>query len=161
MGVQKLARELKIKQTEAQEFTDKYFEKMATLKTYYDTIVKDAETHGFVTTLAGRRRLLPELHSRNNQMASQAKRQAINTVIQGSAADIIKMAMLAAHKDQELKSLGAKLILQVHDELIIEAPAANIEAAGARLKEVMQDVAKLAVPLKVDLGVGKNWAEAH
>ncbi|MCJ2166078.1 MULTISPECIES: DNA polymerase I [unclassified Pseudodesulfovibrio] len=161
MGVQKLARELKIKQTEAQEFTDKYFEKMATLKTYYDSIVKDAETHGFVTTLAGRRRLLPELHSRNNQMASQAKRQAINTVIQGSAADIIKMAMLAAHKDQELKSLGAKLILQVHDELIIEAPATTIEAAGARLKEVMQNVAKLAVPLKVDLGVGKNWAEAH
>jgi DNA polymerase-1 len=161
MGVQKLARELKIKQTEAQEFTDKYFEKMATLKAYYDTIVEDALKHGFVTTLAGRRRLLPELHSRNNQLSSQARRQAVNTVIQGSAADIIKMAMVQAHKDKPLKELEARLILQVHDELIIEAPEANIEAAGARLKEIMQNVAKLDVPLKVDMGVGKNWAEAH
>jgi DNA polymerase-1 len=161
MGVQKLARELKIKQTEAQEFTDKYFEKMATLKAYYDTIVEDALKHGFVTTLAGRRRLLPELHSRNNQLSSQARRQAVNTVIQGSAADIIKMAMVQAHKDKPLKELKARLILQVHDELIIEAPQANIEAAGARLMEIMQNVAKLDVPLKVDMGVGKNWAEAH
>ncbi|WP_338667572.1 DNA polymerase I [Pseudodesulfovibrio methanolicus] len=161
MGVQKLARELKIKQTEAQEFTEKYFEKMATLKAYYDTIVEDALEHGFVTTLAGRRRLLPELHSRNNQLSSQARRQAVNTVIQGSAADIIKMAMVQAHKDKPLKELEARLILQVHDELIIEAPEANIEKAGARLMEIMQNVAKLDVPLKVDMGVGKNWAEAH
>jgi len=161
MGVQKLARELKIKQTEAQEFTEKYFEKMATLKAYYDTIVEDALKHGFVTTLAGRRRLLPELHSRNNQLSSQARRQAVNTVIQGSAADIIKMAMVQAHKDKPLKELEARLILQVHDELIIEAPEANIEPAGARLMEIMQNVAKLDVPLKVDMGVGKNWAEAH
>lgn len=161
MGVQKLARELKIKQTEAKEFTEKYFEKMATLKAYYDTIVEDAQKHGFVTTLAGRRRLLPELHSRNNQMASQARRQAVNTVIQGSAADIIKMAMVAAHKDDELKNMGAQLILQVHDELILEAPAENIEAVGARLQQIMQDVTTLDVPLKVDLGIGDNWAEAH
>ncbi|WP_319584250.1 DNA polymerase I [uncultured Pseudodesulfovibrio sp.] len=161
MGVQKLARELKIKQTEAQEFTDKYFEKMATLKAYYDTIVEDALKHGFVTTLAGRRRLLPELHSRNNQLSSQARRQAVNTVIQGSAADIIKMAMVQAHKDKSLKQLEARLILQVHDELIIEAPESNIQEAGARLVEIMQNVAKLDVPLKVDMGVGKNWAEAH
>ncbi len=161
MGVQKLARELKIKQTEAQEFTEKYFEKMATLKAYYDTIVEDALKHGFVTTLAGRRRLLPELHSRNNQLSSQARRQAVNTVIQGSAADVIKMAMVQAYKDNPLKELEARLILQVHDELIIEAPEANIEAAGARLIEIMQNVAKLDVPLKVDMGVGKNWAEAH
>ncbi len=134
---------------------------MATLKAYYDTIVEDAQKHGFVTTLAGRRRLLPELHSRNNQMASQARRQAVNTVIQGSAADIIKMAMVAAHKDEELKRLGAQLILQVHDELIVEAPAENIDAAGARLKTIMQDGARLDVPLKVDLGIGENWAEAH
>ncbi len=161
MGVQKLARELKITQNEAKEFTEKYFEKMATLKAYYDTIVEDAQKHGFVATLAGRRRLLPELHSRNNQLASQARRQAVNTVIQGSAADIIKMAMVAAHKDKQLRELDARLILQVHDELIIEAPEADIEAAGARLKEIMQEVATLDVPLKVDLGVGKNWAEAH
>jgi len=161
MGVQKLARELKIKQTEAKEFTERYFEKLATLKAYYDTIVKDAQANGYVTTLAGRRRLLPELHSRNNMQASEARRQAVNTVIQGTAADIIKMAMVAAHKDAKLKELGAKLILQVHDELIIEAPEAVIEAAGARLVEIMQGAASLDVPLKVDMGLGKNWAEAH
>ncbi|QGY40156.1 DNA polymerase I [Pseudodesulfovibrio cashew] len=161
MGVQKLARELKITQNEAKEFTERYFEKLATLKGYYDSIIKDAETDGFVTTLAGRRRLLPELHSRNNMQASEARRQAVNTVIQGTAADIIKMAMVAAYGDKELKALGARLLLQVHDELIIEAPEANIEQAGARLVEIMQQAAKLDVPLKVDMGVGRNWAEAH
>ena len=161
MGVQKLARELKIKQTEAKEFTERYFEKLATLKKYYESVVKDAEEHGFVTTLAGRRRLLPELHSRNNMQASEARRQAVNTVIQGTAADIIKMAMVAAHKDKKLKELGARIILQVHDELIIEAPEATIEEAGKRLVEIMQGAADLDVPLKVDMGIGKNWAEAH
>ncbi len=161
MGVQKLARELKITQNEAKEFTERYFEKLSTLKSYYDTIVEDAQQHGFVSTLAGRRRLLPELHSRNNMLASEARRQAVNTVIQGTAADIIKMAMVAAHGDKELAALGAKPILQVHDELIVEAPAANIEAAGERLKKIMQGAADLAVPLKVDMGIGENWAEAH
>ncbi|WP_285907585.1 DNA polymerase I [Pseudodesulfovibrio pelocollis] len=161
MGPQKLARELGITVNEAKAFIERYFDKLATLKTFYDTIVHDAEARGFVTTLAGRRRLLPELHSRNNQLASQAKRQAINTVIQGSAADIIKMAMVAAHKDKELTTLGARVILQVHDELIVEAPETTIHLAGERLKTIMQSVADLAVPLKVDLGVGHNWAEAH
>jgi DNA polymerase-1 len=114
-----------------------------------------------VTTLAGRRRLLPELGSRNQQLASQARRQAINTVIQGSAADIIKMAMLAVAADQELRALNARLILQIHDELVLEAPAVNIEAAGTRLRRIMQNVARLDAPLKVDLGTGRTWAEAH
>lgn len=161
MGVQKLARELNIKQTEAKEFTERYFEKLSTLKAYYDTIVEDAQQHGFVTTLAGRRRLLPELHSTNNQVASEARRQAVNTVIQGTAADIIKKAMVAAHKDKVLRELGASLILQVHDELIVEAPEATIEAAGERLVSIMQQAADLAVPLKVDMGIGTNWADAH
>ncbi len=161
MGVQKLARELKIKQAEAKEFTERYFEKLATLKAYYDTIIQDAQADGFVTTLAGRRRLLPELHSRNNMLASEARRQAINTVIQGTAADIIKMAMLTAHNDEELKQLNARLILQVHDELIIEAPANNIEAAAKRLVNIMQNAATLDIPLKVDMGIGKDWATAH
>ncbi|ADU63494.1 MAG: DNA polymerase I [Pseudodesulfovibrio sp.] len=161
MGPQKLARELDITVNQAKEFIERYFDKLATLKAYYDTIVKDAESHGFVTTLAGRRRLLPELHSRNTQLVSQARRQAVNTVIQGSAADIIKMAMVAAHKDKDLAALGAHVILQVHDELIIEAPEASIRPAGERLKTIMQSVADLAVPLKVDLGLGRTWAEAH
>ncbi|MUM77948.1 DNA polymerase I [Pseudodesulfovibrio sp. F-1] len=161
MGPQKLARELAITVNEAKGFIERYFDKLATLKAFYDTVIHEAEARGFVTTLAGRRRLLPELHSRNNQLASQARRQAVNTVIQGSAADIIKMAMVAAHKDKELAALNGRVILQVHDELIVEAPEPNIRPAGERLKAIMQSVAALAVPLKVDLGLGRNWADAH
>lgn len=161
MGPQKLARELKITMNQAKEFIERYFAKLGTLKAFYDTVVEDASRHGFVTTLAGRRRLLPDLHSRNNQVISQARRQAINTVIQGSAADIIKMAMIKAHKDEELKALGARLILQVHDELLIEAPVQKAEAAARRLREIMQDVIVLDVPLKVDMGTGRTWADAH
>ncbi len=161
MGPQKLARELKITMNQAKEFIERYFSKLGTLKAFYDTVVEDASKRGFVTTLAGRRRLLPDLHSRNNQVVSQARRQAINTVIQGSAADIIKMAMIKVHSDTELKSLGARLILQVHDELLIEVPVQKTEAAARRLKDIMQDVITLDVPLKVDLGTGRTWADAH
>ncbi|WP_243547252.1 DNA polymerase I [Pseudodesulfovibrio tunisiensis] len=161
MGPQKLARELKITVNQAKEFIARYFEKLDTLKKFYDSVVEEAQHNGFVTTLAGRRRLLPELHSRNSQVVSQARRQAINTVIQGSAADIIKMAMLKAHNDNQLAELDARLILQVHDELLIEAPKDTIEAAGKRLMEVMQTTAELDVPLKVDMGIGFTWAEAH
>ena len=161
MGPQRLARELKVPLPQAKEFIDRYFAKLATLKGFYDTIVEDAATHGYVTTLAGRRRLLPGLHSRNQQVVSQARRQAVNTVIQGSAADVIKLAMLAAHRDEKLHELKATLLLQVHDELLLEAPADLAQAAGTRLAAVMRDVIELRVPLKVDMGIGHNWAEAH
>lgn len=161
MGPQRLARELQVPLSEAKSFIERYFERLATLKAFYDTIVEDAATHGYVTTLAGRRRLLPGLHSRNQQMVSQAKRQAVNTVIQGSAADVIKLAMLAAHQDTVLQELNAPLILQVHDELLLEASESVALQAGERLVEIMQNVTELRVPLRVDMGVGHNWAEAH
>lgn len=161
MGPQKLSRELGITVNEAKEFIERYFEKLATLKGFYEGIIEDATEKGFVTTLAGRRRLLPELHSRNNQVVSQARRQAVNTVIQGSAADVIKMAMIKARDDKQLRDLGALLILQVHDELIAEVPEDRAQEAGNRLQEVMQSTVDLSVPLKVDVGVGVNWAEAH
>ncbi|KAB1442074.1 DNA polymerase I [Pseudodesulfovibrio senegalensis] len=161
MGPQKLARELKITMNQAKEFIERYFAKLTTLREFYDQVVKDATNNGFVTTLAGRRRLLPDLHSRNNMEASQAKRQAINTVIQGSAADIIKMAMIKAHNDERLRELGARMILQVHDELLIESPVQTTESAAKRLREIMQDVTELAVPLRVDMGTGRTWADAH
>ncbi|MGE4553770.1 MAG: DNA polymerase I [Desulfovibrionaceae bacterium] len=161
MGPQRLARELGVTLNQAKEFIERYFAKLGTLKAFYETVVQGATERGWVGTLAGRRRLLPELASRNQQMQSQARRQAVNTVIQGSAADIIKLAMLAVDRDARLKALDAGLILQVHDELLVEAPAAAAREAGERLRELMQGVVELDVPLVVDLGTGFTWAEAH
>lgn len=161
MGPQKLARELSITTNQAKEFIARYFEKLGTLKNFYEGLVQDALSCGFVTTLAGRRRLLPELHSQNQQVQAQARRQAVNTVIQGSAADIIKLAMLRVYSSPELAALDARLILQVHDELLLEVPEAQAPAAALELARLMQGVVKLAVPLKVDVGQGRNWAEAH
>ena len=161
MGPQRLARELGVTMNQAKEFIERYFDKLSTLKAFYDGLVERATEQGFVTTWAGRRRLLPELTSRNQQMISQARRQAINTVIQGSAADIIKMAMIRVHRDEALRDLDARLILQVHDELLLEAPDDTAHEAGGRLEEIMRTVAALDVPLAVDWGVGKDWNEAH
>lgn len=161
MGPQKLSRELGIKINEAKEFIAKYFEKLDVLKEFYDSVVEQGREKGYVTTLSGRRRLLPELLSTSPQVLSQARRQAINTVIQGSAADIIKMAMIKVADNAEIKHLGGRLILQIHDELLVEGPEENIEAIGKLLQKDMQTVATLAVPLKVDLGLGRNWAQAH
>ncbi len=161
MGPQKLGRELSISLNQAKEFIRIYFSRLSRVREFYEQIEERAKENGAVTTVAGRRRLLPDINSRNANIAQQARRMAINTVVQGSAADIIKKAMLAVHGDERLRELGARLILQVHDELIIELPEANGAAAGARLAELMADVYELAVPLSVDWGVGKNWAEAH
>ncbi|WP_319778716.1 DNA polymerase I [Maridesulfovibrio sp.] len=161
MGPQKLSRELGININEAKEFIAKYFEKLDVLKEFYDSVVEQGREKGYVTTFSGRRRLLPELHSTNQQILSQARRQAINTVIQGSAADIIKLAMIKVAENPEIKHLGGRLILQIHDELLVEGPEENIEEIGRLLQQDMQTVATLAVPLKVDLGLGRNWAQAH
>lgn len=161
MGPQKLSRELGIKVNDAKEFIARYFEKLGVLKEFYDSVVETGREKGYVTTLSGRRRLLPELHSTNQQVISQARRQAINTVIQGSSADIIKMAMIKVAENPEIKHLGGRLILQIHDELLVEGPEENIEEIGRLLQEDMQKVTSLAVPLKVDLGLGRTWAQAH
>ncbi|MFV0421901.1 DNA polymerase I [Oleidesulfovibrio sp.] len=165
MGPQKLAQELKLTLNEAKEFIERYFSKLSHLKEFYDNVEQNAREHGYVVTLAGRRRLLPEIHSDNNQLRSQARRQAINTVVQGSAADIIKIAMIQAAADGSLAELGARLILQVHDELLIEAPANTADEAARRLVKIMSSVRPgeiaLDVPLAVDYGIADNWGEAH
>lgn len=161
MGPQKLAGELGISLKDAKAFIERYFERLSGLAKFYDAVEEQAKVDGFVTTLAGRRRLLPDINSRNSHHQGQARRQAINTRIQGSAADIIKLAMLEAWKDAELRKTGARLILQVHDELLLEVPAENANAAGRRLETIMSGIADLSVPLAVDWGVGNNWGEAH
>ncbi|MFP5257740.1 MAG: DNA polymerase, partial [Acidobacteriota bacterium] len=161
MGPQKLSRDLGIKLDVAKAFIARYFERLPGLSAFYDGIVESAKTQGFVTTLAGRRRLLPDISSANSQLASQARRQAINTVVQGGAADIIKMAMLAAAGDPELARGQARLVLQIHDELLLETPAETAQAAGERLAALMTGVYRLAVPLEVDWGTGHTWGEAH
>ncbi|WP_027190285.1 DNA polymerase I [Fundidesulfovibrio putealis] len=161
MGPQKLGRELGLTLNEAKDFIAKYFERLSRLKEYYQSLVEQARENGFVTTLAGRRRLLPDIRSRNTQLEAQARRQAVNTVIQGSAADIIKMAMLAVARDETLKNLNARLILQIHDELVLEAPEASAREAGDRLASLMTGVVELSVPLVADVGVGRDWGLAH
>jgi DNA polymerase-1 len=161
MGPQKLSRDLGIKLDAAKAFIARYFERLPGLSAFYEGIVEAARRDGFVTTLAGRRRLLPDIGSANSQLSSQARRQAINTVVQGGAADIIKMAMLAAAGDAELAGLGAVLVLQIHDELLLETPEKAANDAGARLAGLMTGVITLAVPLEVDWGTGRTWGEAH
>ena len=165
MGPQKLARALRIPLKDAKEFIERYFNRLTTLRRFYEEVETRAKEQGYVTTLAGRRRLLPDILSRNAQLQSAARRQAVNTLIQGSAADIIKLAMLEAHADPVLHGLRAELILQVHDELLLEAPQDTARVAGQRLADIMARVRPggqaLSVPLAVDWGVGFTWAEAH
>ncbi len=165
MGAQKLGRELGISLKEAKEFMERYFSKLTGLKRYFERIEAEAKEHGFVSTMTGRRRPCPEIFSANQQLQSRARRQAINTCIQGTAADIIKLAMLAVAGDPALKALQATLVLQIHDELLLEAPAENAKAVGQRCAELMGAVkpggVELAVSLAVDWGTGENWAQAH
>ncbi|WP_029898053.1 DNA polymerase I [Desulfohalovibrio reitneri] len=164
MGPQRLSRELKITMPRAKEFIARYFEAMPKVKAFYEQIEEEAKSEGYVTTLLGRRRILPDIHSRNQQQYSQAVRQAINTRVQGSAADAIKLAMIRTHRDDDLRTLSARLILQVHDELLLETPEDNAEQAADRLKRVMENITHdlgLTVPLAVEAGTGHTWAEAH
>ena len=165
MGAQKLARDLGIKTAEAKAFIERYFRSLAGLEQFYAEVEERAARDGYVTTLGGRRRYLPGMGSASGQVYALARRQAFNTVIQGSAADIIKLAMLAVARDPRLQAWQARLALQIHDELVLEVPEAHAEEAALRVKELMEGVrpAGLAfsVPLAVDWGVARDWGEAH
>ncbi|PTN32737.1 DNA polymerase I [Desulfonatronum sp. SC1] len=161
MGPQKLGRELGINQQQAKDFMTLYFTRLQKVRDFYEEVVVKAKEQGAVFTLAGRRRTLPDINSRNDNLAQIARRMAINTVVQGSAADIIKMAMIRVHGDEALRALEARMILQVHDELLLEAPDAESQGAGERVAELMASVIQLDVPLVVDWGRGPNWATGH
>ncbi len=161
MGPRHLGQELGITVQEAKQFIAVYFERLENVRRFYQQTEEKALEFGSITTLAGRRRVLKDIHSRNENLAAQARRMAINTVVQGSAADIIKMAMNRVYRDERLKELSAGLVLQIHDELLLEAPLENGQAVGERTATIMSGVVELSVPLLVDWGLGRNWGEAH
>ena len=156
-----LAKQLGISRGEAQEYVDLYFDRYPGVKQYMDDIRAKASEKGFVETVFGRRLYLPEINARNAQRRQYAERSAINAPMQGTAADIIKRAMITVHGWLVDEQPGARMIMQVHDELVFEVEADKIAPVSERVVKLMCTAAELAVPLKVDAGVGSNWDEAH
>ena len=156
-----LSRELKISPFEAQNFIDDYFSRYKGVKAYIDQAHKQAINEGFVQTIMGRRRKLPDVTSSNPQLREFALRQAMNAPIQGSCADIIKLAMVNISKELDKKKLRSKLIMQIHDELIFDLPAKELDVLAPLVKKHMEEAVKLKVPVKVNLKAGKNWGEAE
>nr|WP_276932687.1 DNA polymerase I [Globicatella sulfidifaciens] len=154
-----LSQNLNITRKEAKTFIDTYFDKYPGVAEYMKKIVKQAKEDGYVTTLFNRRRYLPDIHSSNFNIRSFAERTAMNSPIQGSAADIIKIAMIRLDEAITKENLQAKLLLQVHDELILEAPAEEMARLAELVPEVMEGAVELAVPLKVEANQGENWYE--
>lgn len=155
-----LAKNLHISPKEAGEYIDNYLKECSGVKNFMEKIVKEAHEKGYVTTLFGRRRYLPAIKSRNFTQRSLAERMAMNTPIQGTAADIIKIAMNRADAAIKKAGLKSRILLQVHDELVLEVVDGEIKQVFAILREAMQNTAKLKVPLTIDINYGKNWAEA-
>jgi DNA polymerase-1 len=155
-----LARDIGVTQQAAQAFIDAYFAGFPSVRAYIDRTVAEARETGVVKTMDGRRRLVPELTSRNGQIRAAAERVTVNMPIQGTAADILKRAMLDVHAALEHSTFGARMILTVHDELLFEAPRAAAPEVAALVRERMERAAELAVPLTVDVGIGENWKEA-
>jgi len=156
-----LGRQLGINRTKAQEYVDMYFARYPGVKNYMDATREHAREAGFVETVFGRRLYLPEIHARQAQRRQYAERSAINAPMQGSAADIIKKAMIAVDKWLQASNIDARLIMQVHDELVLEVHRGSALVVQDQLVELMNKAADLRVPLKVAVGVGKNWDEAH
>jgi DNA polymerase I len=158
MGDSALAKRLGIPRTEAASFIASYFMRYSGVRTYMNSVLKDARTAGFVSTVLGRRRFLPDLGSGNRAVRLGAERVAQNTPIQGTAADILKLAMVAL---REPPVPGARMILTVHDELVFEVPTGTEDEVEAAVKRAMEGVMELSVPLVVEVGRGQTWAEAH
>jgi DNA polymerase-1 len=156
-----LARQLGIGRGDAQRYVDLYFERYPGVKRYMDETRNQAREAGFVETVFGRRLYLPEIRSRNQALRQYAERSAINAPMQGTAADIIKRAMIEVDGWLQTSRVPARLIMQVHDELVLEVADEAIERIVPKVRESMARAAELAVPLKVDIGVGRNWDEAH
>jgi DNA polymerase-1 len=161
MSAFRLAKDLGIPQKKGRQIIERYFDRYRGVRSYMEETPKLARKQGFVTTLLNRKRFLPDLKSRNHNVRQFAERTAINTPIQGSAADIIKMAMIRIDAELERKSLPARMIMQVHDELVFEVEASSARDVATLVQHEMESVASLSVPLMVEVGIGANWNEAH
>jgi DNA polymerase-1 len=156
-----LARQLGIERRDAQAYVDLYFERYPGVAAFMDRIRAQAREQGYVETLFGRRLYLPDIDARNHQRRTAAERTAINAPMQGSAADIIKRAMLKVDDWIETRRPPARLLMQVHDELVLEVAEDFVEQAIAKLRDCMEGAAALDVPLLVDAGAGDDWEAAH
>jgi DNA polymerase-1 len=161
MGARSLSQQMGIGLAEAQEFIAGYFRVYARVREFLDATVEEARRRGFVSTLLGRRLYLPELSSTNGQRRSFAERVAINAPIQGSAADLMKLAMIRVHRALKQRMPSARLLLQVHDELLLESPAAEVEAVSELVRTEMVGCFPLEVPLEVSVGTGPTWFDVH
>jgi DNA polymerase-1 len=161
IGPYGLSTRLDISQTEAKEVIAKYFERFPKVNQYIADTIATARETGFVSTLLGRRRYFPDIGSKNFSIRSNAERQAINMPIQGTAADMIKVAMINIHAGLPKVKIDALMLLQVHDELVFEVPARQAEKAKSFIVEQMKNALPLSVPVEVDAGIGKSWLEAH
>jgi DNA polymerase-1 len=156
-----LSETLNIERKEAETYISQYFERHPGVKHYTEKTFASASEKGFVSTLFGRKRPIPEIRSLNKNIRQLGERLALNSPIQGTAADIIKIAMLRIYNRLKSKSTQARMILQVHDELLFELPEPELISVKTVVREEMEGAASLSVPLKVDIGHGRNWAEAH
>ena len=156
-----LSQNLGIPRAEAKQIIDDYFAQFPGVRNYMDEMIGYCRTNGYIKTLMGRRRYLPDITSGNNTVRAQAERVAINAPMQGTAADIIKVAMVNIHRELKQRSMRSKLLLQVHDELVFDAHNEEAEDLKGLVRDRMEGAMQLAVPLVVDMALGKNWLEAH
>ena len=156
-----LSQQLSVDPKVAQAYIDAYFERYTGVKAYIDRALEEARQKGYVSTLLQRRRYLPDIQSPTMAIRQAAERMAINTPLQGTAADIIKVAMIRIQGRIEGGNLGTQMIIQVHDELVFEVPEVELQEVYPLIKNEMEAVMALSVPLKVSVYTGKTWAEAH
>jgi DNA polymerase-1 len=161
-GATRLTQELEISRSEASELISNYYERFTGLKQFMSGTVEQAKEEGYVSTLLGRKRSLRDINSRSSVARALAERMAMNTPIQGTAADMIKLAMIRIHAMLREKGFKTRMILQVHDELVFDAPRDEVEIVTPLIEELMREaIPNLDVPIVVETGVGENWLEAH
>jgi DNA polymerase-1 len=159
MGSYGLARDSGLSQQEASKFIELYWSRYPAVRRFMDETLREGRERGYVSTLFGRRRYMPELRSRNGGLRQQAERMAINAPVQGTAADIIKVAMNRLWRELRERGYKSKMLLQVHDELLFEVPADELQAVGDLVCATMEGAIEISVPLVVEVKYGKNWGE--